>query len=426
MEQRPRPWLTVVGVGPGDAAYLTPACLAAAAEAEVLVGGRRALALFADLEREKIVIGGDLEALAARLHALRGRRVAVLVSGDPGLYSLLSWLRGRFPPEEIKVVPGISSVQLAFARLGLPWQEARIISVHGRSWEELAPYLPALRLGRPPLLAVLTGGENTPSALARYLLAKGVRGLKLWVGWELGCPGERVLWATLEELAARETPAAAVVVLGADGNGEDKAEAGEAWPFVTPGLPDDLFCRNNVPMTKEEIRVLTLAKARLAPGQTLWDVGAGTGSLAVEAARLVFPGQVFAVERDEAALALLAANRRRWQVANMEIVPGEAPGALAGLPAPDRVLVGGSGGKLGAILEAAALRLQPGGIVVVNAVTHETLSNALSFFEEQGWETEAVTVQVTKLVPAGGHHLWRANNPVTIIRAQRERVPRGA
>lgn len=154
-------WLTVIGVGPGSGEYVTPAARRAAAAAEVLIGGRKALDLFADLECEKMLITGDLERLRDFLLKIRGRPTAVLVSGDPGLFSLLPWVKRQFPGEKINVIPGISSIQLAFARLACGWEDVVFLSCHGRSLEVLEPYLPRLKSAQVRL-AILTGGANTP------------------------------------------------------------------------------------------------------------------------------------------------------------------------------------------------------------------------------------------------------------------------
>ncbi|MGI9953210.1 precorrin-6y C5,15-methyltransferase (decarboxylating) subunit CbiE [Moorellaceae bacterium AZ2] len=208
-----RPWLTVVGVGPGDPAWLTPAAYQAVAEAEILVGGRRALQLFDFLDKERKTIDADLEGLYRYLISVKGRPTAVLVSGDPGLYSLLGWLRRRFPPEEIRVLPGISSVQLAFARLGCGWEGATIVSLHGRPLNILDPYLEGLAR-QDLLLALLTGGDNTPTAVGRYLEGKGLGSTVLWVGSQLGGPGEKTAYLTAEELARADFDPAAVIIGG--------------------------------------------------------------------------------------------------------------------------------------------------------------------------------------------------------------------
>jgi len=191
------------------------------------------------------------------------------------------------------------------------------------------------------------------------------------------------------------------------------------WPFLTPGIPDALFRREEgAPLTKEEIRVLTLAKARLKPGQTVYDIGSGTGSLTVEAARLVNPGRVFAIEKEPAAAALTQTNVNRFGLNNVELVAGAAPQVLAGLPEPDRVLVGGSCGRLAAILEECLHRLKPEGRIVINAVTWETLRGGVDFAHGHGLAPEVISVNVARLTAAGKSQLWKSMNQIYIITLQ--------
>jgi precorrin-6Y C5,15-methyltransferase (decarboxylating) CbiT subunit len=193
----------------------------------------------------------------------------------------------------------------------------------------------------------------------------------------------------------------------------------DRWPYRTPGIPDDFFIRGKVPMTKEEIRAVTIAKARLAPGQVVWDVGAGTGSLSVEAALQVPGGVVYAVERNPEGLALKERNAIVFGLDNLELIRGEAPESLAGLPAPDRVIVGGSGGRLEEIITVIHRRLRPGGRVVLNAVTLETAASAVRILKELFGAVDVVQVSVARTVTAGGSHLMKGLNPVMVISVEK-------
>lgn len=190
----------------------------------------------------------------------------------------------------------------------------------------------------------------------------------------------------------------------------------KGWDFITPGIPDEFFIRGRVPMTKEEIRVVTLAKARLFSGMTVWDVGSGTGSIAVEAARLVPGGQVYAVEKSVEGLELIEKNILHFGLENITVIPGEAPEALKKLPSPHRVIIGGSGGRFVEIISLLEDKLLPGGRVVLNAVTLETVAVALDRLCRP-WRTEIVQLAVARGEKVGKSHLMRALNPVYIITA---------
>lgn len=193
------------------------------------------------------------------------------------------------------------------------------------------------------------------------------------------------------------------------------------WPYTVPGIPDSRFTRGNIPMTKEEARLFTVCRARPAPGLTVWDIGAGTGTLSVEMAHLVPGGRVFAVERTEEGVGLIRENCRRFALDNVTIIYGEAPEVLAGLPAPHRVLVGGSGGRLKEILAVCAKMLVPGGHIVLNALTPSTLSLGLKAFNAPPFlGAQGVLLHAARLEPLGGEVFFRSQNPVWILSAQKE------
>lgn len=210
--EREESWLAVVGTGPGGPEYLTPAARQVAEQAKFLIGGAKALALFADAGAETYRLSGDLSALATYLKRIQGQPAAVLVSGDPGFFSLLPWLKKQFPGEKIQVVPGISSLQMAFARLTATWEQATFISLHGRDLALLQAVMPELRQGRMKL-ALLTGGRNSPAAVGQYLRDNGLAGYPIWVGAALGTAEERCLTLSASVLAGQDLPDA-VLVLG--------------------------------------------------------------------------------------------------------------------------------------------------------------------------------------------------------------------
>ncbi len=189
----------------------------------------------------------------------------------------------------------------------------------------------------------------------------------------------------------------------------------ELWKYRTPGIPDGLFARGSAPMTKEEVRALTISKLRLRGDEVVYDIGAGTGSIAVECALLARDGKVYAIERESEALGLIEANKGLFGVENLEVVRGEAPEALKSLPQPDRVVIGGSGGRLREILEAVGDKLKSGSRIVINSVTLETLHTSVEVLERMGMGVEVTQVIIAKGEKVGGVRLFRALNPIHII-----------
>lgn len=398
--------LQVIGLGVGDLRP-PPEAEGVLAQADLLVGGRRQLAAFADHPAEKLVIAGPLEPLFGRLAEARGlgRRPVVLADGDPLFFGVGERLAAFFGPDSLIFWPSLSSVQLAAARLGLPWREAAFVSLHGRS--DAAPLWAAL-MERQRVFA-FTDARNDPAALARLLLGRGLDA-RLVVLEDLGSARERIRRLTLAEAAeVRAGPLNLLLI----------EQAAPPSPQVL-GRPDDWYVRERGLVTKWPVRAAALAALALAPGQTVWDVGAGCGSVAVEAAGLVCRlgggGRVFALERDEPRTDLIRENVRRAGAWGVTVVPGRAPEALAGLPDPDRVFVGGG---LGDALEAVCGRLKPGGRVVVSAVLLGTLGRALDAFTGLGWAPRVAQIQAALSAELAGDRRLAAGNPVFLVIADK-------
>ncbi len=189
-----------------------------------------------------------------------------------------------------------------------------------------------------------------------------------------------------------------------------------SYRFKSFGLPDDLFCTEGTPITKEEVRVITISKARLESEMIIWDLGSGTGSIAIEAARISPKSQIWAVEKSASSCEIIRANCKQFNVTGVQVVEGEAPDVLDDLPKPHRVIIGGSGGDIIPILHKVRENMLPGGRVVINSVTLNTLSQSLTFFSS-GWKTEVIQVSINKLTQLGSAHILKAGNPIFIISA---------
>jgi len=405
----------VVGIGLDGAAGLSDAVRDLIAKADWLVGSDRHLGYFPKHPAARLRLGDLGTALAQLREALVQNpppQIVILTSGDPLCFGLGRLLLTELPAEQITFHPHLSAVQLAFSRIKVPWQDAEILSAHGRSLQAL---IEALRRGADKI-AVLTDSTNTPAAIARTVLSLDLPSCyRLWVCENLGGPRERVTALPPKQVLDQEfAPLTVVVLLRSLASGP---------PTQTPilGLPDQGFYSfSDRPglMTKREVRVLALAELELHPNQVIWDLGAGTGSVAIEAARLVPTAKVYAVEKTAAGMALIHQNCQRFQVENLVAVHGSAPEALPQLPDPDRIFVGGSGGQLVAVLEAGTSRLRPGGILVMALATLEHFSSAIEWLQRHHYPWQVLQIQLARSVPVAALTRLTPLNPVHLIKVQ--------
>ncbi len=388
--------IAVVGVGPGPS-WLAPPAAAALERADVVAGAPRHLALAPATARAIPLgrpVGGSLvAALDAVAAAAEEGRVCVLASGDPGFFGILRSLADRFGPARLEVHPAPSSVAVAFARLAVPWDDAVVVSAHGRPLAAAAAVA-----ARAAKAAVLTSPDSPPEALGKAMLAAGVGERRVVVCSDLGAATEAVVETDLAGLAAGRFGARSVVVLLA--GDPVAATASLAW-----GRPEADFEHRRGMVTKAEVRAVVLAKLELPRQGVLWDVGAGSGSIAVEAAGLVPGLSVHALERDPDEAERARRNATRHGVA-VTVVTGAAPDALAALPTPDRAFVGGGGL---AVLDAVLGRMAPGGMVVA---TYAALDRAAAAAERLG-DLVQVAVSRGDRLPDGGLRLV-AENPVFV------------
>jgi precorrin-6Y C5,15-methyltransferase (decarboxylating) len=395
----------VVGLGM-SLADLTPGAREIIQEAQVLVGGRRLLEYFPEHPAMKIPLGKEPEGTLRQLAPLaETRRVVVLASGDPNFYGVGPLVVRVLGAEQVVIHPNLTAVQTACARLRMSWQDATVVSLHGRGWEPLEA-----ALGKPGPLVIYTDPDHSPGEIARFLQARGLTQARVCVLEDLGQSTERITWLSLAEVQERAFSPLNLVVVRLE-----PGEASRLRPQLHLGLPEAALVHEAGLITKSEIRAVVLAKLALGPGQVLWDVGAGCGSVGLEAALLLPGGKIFAMERQPERAAQIAANRDRFGVLNLEVVCGRAPECLADLPAPHRVFVGGGGDRVGIIVQEALGRLAPGGRVVVTAALLETLEAVRTVLEQADWEVEVVQLQVNRSHPLAGGMALKALNPVWII-----------
>ncbi len=408
--------ISIVGAGMGGPEQLTGLGSRRLREAQVVMGAPRLTeGLAQELSGRLVLPSHRTGEMVEFLSANQWSRAVFLVSGDTGFYSAASGAAAAFRERgwETELVPGISSLSWLAARLGKSWQSMAVLSCHGRDVN------PAdwVRSHRESFL--LLGGKIGVKELCEALLEAGLSDCRLWIGENLAGPGERIQEGNPEEILAghRERPFGSLCCAVAE---YFPAASGA---FCSFGLPDSAFLRGKVPMTKSEVRAVSLSKLGLWPGAVCYDIGSGTGSVSVEmglALRAWGAGQVYAVEKKEEALELTRMNGERllgnWQ--GFHVVPGSAPEALTGLPAPTHVFIGGSGGALLQVVEQVLSR-EPGARIVANAITLETVAELLACrkrFRFAVWEL--VQVRVDSFRPAGSYHMPGAGNPVYVALMQ--------
>jgi precorrin-6Y C5,15-methyltransferase (decarboxylating) len=365
------PRIHIIGVGSDGLAGLTARARDLLQSAQVVFGAEAVLGLLPELRAERRILGSDLAEVTATLASLAGKkRVAVVAGGDPLFYGVARYLCDRLGKDSFEVLPHVSSMQLAFARVKETWEEAYLTNL---ATHPLETVLDRIRVAET--VGLFTSETEGPPEIARTLLARGLDYFRVYVCENLGGPDERVTQGELSEIQDLEFAPLNVVILKRKPGRPDRP----ALPtrFRRFGNPDDVFAQSRPKsglITQAEVRAIALSQLAIQPGAVVWDIGAGSGSVAIEAAHLSDPGMVFAIEQDAADYHLILANAETFGVRNLKAVHGTAPGVLAGLPAPDAVFAGGAGREVAHVLEAAWQALRPNGQLVVHVGTLENLS----------------------------------------------------
>ena len=362
----------IIGVGGDGLAGLTARARDLVTGAEVVFGSEQALRLVPECTGEHHTLGPELPAAVAQLAEFfqRPRRGVILATGDPLFYGVARYLCDRLGKERFEVLPHVSSMQLAFARIKESWEDAYLSNLATHPLESVLD-----RIRTAETVGLFTSDKQDPPFVARQLLARGLDYFRAYVCENLGGPDERVTQGELGDIAGMEFAPLNVLILRRKPGRPDRPAATDH--FQRFGNPDDVFAQSRPKcglITQAEVRCLALAQMNLRPGDVVWDVGAGSGSVSIEAARLCEPGMVYAIEQEASDYHLILANAEKFGVRNLRAIHGSAPAVFAGLPAPDAIFVGGVGREVARLLEAAFASLRPGGRLVVNVGTLESLT----------------------------------------------------
>ncbi len=408
----PRRAIALVGVGDDGCASLTSRAVSAVMKAGVLVGGERHLEFFPQFQGERIVFKDGLSAVLDRVAELaEEQNICVVASGDPLFFGIGSLVIKRLGAEHVEILPQPSSMQWAFARAGLKWDDAAFLSLHGRSPEGFLT-----RLKSQAKVAILTDEKNSPWVLARRMVEHGETAWVAWVCENLAGPDERVRRFDVVDLAACQDVGPLNVLL--------LVRADLSWraPCTIPFLHEDQFAKRMPKkglITKREVRLLSLAAMGIRPDSVVWDIGAGSGSVSIEAALLAPKGLVYAIEVDLEGVEICRENLLAHAVDNVRVIVGRAPEALTGLEAPDAVFIGGSKGSMEEIIDVVMDRLQPGGRLVVNAITLENVAETYQALRKRGLVPEVTLLQVSRAAPLAHYLRYEALNPIQIFAVEK-------
>ncbi len=399
-----KPRVTIIGTGPGDPDGMTLTAIDAIRRADCLIGSRRALETAAEFGKRTFEAVSEKE-IAGFIHTQHDLSdFAVLMSGDSGFFSGTKRLLPLLSDCETKVIPGISSLSYLCAILRIPNEDICPVSLHGRSHGILND------IRTHAGVFVLTGGENSVDAICRQLAASGFGNLRVHVGERLSYADERIVSGTADEFQHHSYDPLSVMLI----------ENENADPVVTHGLPDECFLRQTgergiIPMTRSEIRSVSLSKLRLTDRSVCWDFGAGTGSVSIEMAMQAKKGHIYAVERDEKAAGLIRENMRRMAVENITVIEGTAPDACLDLPTPTHVFIGGSAGRLREIMDLLS-GLNADIRITATAITLNAVSELTAVLNEYPVsETDVVMIQAARGKQAGEYKLMLGENPVYIF-----------
>lgn len=392
-------YIVGTGTGPQD---LSARALQIVKQADVLIGAPRLLAMFQKSESEKIKIESNINRLINTINIYEHKRVVVLTSGDPNFFGIAALFYRSFPKKRLEIIPCITTFQAAFAKIKEPWDGASFISVHGRPLSCLHRII-----YQPGTYVVYCDSRNTPSAVARYLLNKApfMKNEEAWVFENIGMKHEKITSCSLGALAKRELGNLAMMII------KNTISRGR----LPLGIPDSVIAHERGMITKRDIRLMVLARLNVQETGVLWDIGAGSGSVSIEAASIYPELRIYAVEKNEKRYQDILKTLQKNMIYAVTPLLGEAPEVLRKLPTPDAVFIGGSGGRLQEIMAVVKRRLGRGRSLVINCATIETLGTAITCFKRWGWQYEVTSVQLAYMRSERQPSIFRAENHLFIV-----------
>lgn len=401
----------IIGVGNDGLSGLTGRARELVLGADIVLGSDHALDLLPEVPVARRRLASNLTELMHLIDQHAGRRLVLVVTGDPLFYGISRYLSDKLGKDRFEVLPHVSTMQLAFARVKESWEEAYLSNLATHPLEEVID-----RIRTAETAGLFTTPEVDPARVARELLAAGIDYFRAYVCENLGSPDERVTQGELADVAAMEFAPLNVLILVRKPDRPDRQRGLSRLRRF--GNPDDVFAqtrpRSNL-LTQAEVRAIGLAQLDVRPGDIVWDIGAGSGSVSLEAAQLAAPGIVYAIEQDVANYHLIVVNAQTFGVTNVKPIHGTAPAVFTGLPAPDAVFVGGTGGEVARLLEAVYDALKPGGRMVVNVATLEAISAVSNVLKRLTKPVEVLLIQVSRGIDQMESLRFEAINPTFLL-----------
>jgi precorrin-6Y C5,15-methyltransferase (decarboxylating) len=408
----------IIGIGDDGLEGLTASARAAVEGADLLIGTDQTLAAVPRNKAERLVMGHDLDEVVGRIEKGGRRQIVILAQGDPLFYGVARYLCDKLGKDRFEVVPHVSTMQLAFARVKESWDEAYLTNLATQPLERVVE-----KVRTAEKVGLFTTEACPPSAVARALLDRRIDYYSAYVCENLGSPDERVTQGELAEVAEQEFGPLNVMILVRKPNLPDRPV--EMIGQRLFGNPDERFLQSQPKrglLTPAEVRSISLAELDIGPGSILWDVGAGSGSVAIEAAQIAFRGTVYAIEMDPEDHDLIAANAQRFRVPNLVPVLGKAPEAWEGLPDPDCVFVGGTGRAVSRIVEQAYARLKPRGRIVANVGSIEGLASVHEVLERLAGDARVLMINIAYGTQQLERVRFQSLNPTFVIAAMKDQA----
>lgn len=410
------PKIPIIGIGPDGLTGLTARSRDLLTSAQIVFGSEPTLRLLPELAAERVRIGADLPEVIERIRAnLGSKQMAVAAGGDPLFYGTARYLCDKIGPEHFEVVPHVSTMQLAFARIMQSWEDAYLTDLSTRPLDVVLDKIRTVET-----VGLFTSKEYPPGRVARELLARGVHYFRAYVCENLGGKDERITQGELGDIVDLTFDPLNILILKRKPNVPDRPKTGARLRRF--GNPDDVFAQTRPKtglITQSEVRAVALAQLDLHPGDVAWDVGAGSGSVAIEMANLIAPSVAYAIEQDSADFHLIVANAETFGVTNIKPVFGSAPEVFTGLPAPDAVFIGGNGGEVIRLLEASFAVLRPGGRLVVNVGTLEMISATYEVLKRLAPPVDVLLMNLARGVEQLETLRFDAVNPTVLLKVRK-------